>query len=602
MANPAYSSLAHMFHENVKRHGPLTLYKSKRDGVYRGLTYAQVGAIVNNLALGLASLGIRKDDKVAIISPTREEWAMSDFAILSLGAVTVPIYPTLPAKQAEYILSNSDAKVIFTSDTEQLDKILGVRDRCPQLKHIVTFQKESRTGDGIMDFNALQETGKQYGASHLGLIEASLAKIQLSDLATIIYTSGTTGTPKGVMLTHNNILSNVLGASKVLPMQPGEVFLSFLPLSHIFERTAGHFLPIYFGSTVAYAESIETVAQNMGEVRPTLMTAVPRLYEKMYGRVKDGIAAAPKVRQKIFHWAVGVGEHARKTGEKGFKYALANKLVFSKLHARLGGRVKCMVSGGAPLSGEIAEFFANMGVMILEGYGLTETSPIITVNRPELIKFGTVGCPIEHVEVKIAADGEILARGPNIMKGYYKNDEATREMIDAEGWLHTGDIGFLDGDQYLTITDRKKNLIVTSGGKNVAPQPIENLLSTNPYIDQIMVIGDKRNFISALIVPNLEKLRALAKELQIAFHSDDELIKNPKLIAHLDAMIQKAQDDAGIARYEKVRKFALLPRAFTIETGELTPKLSIRRNVVIDNFNSIINALYSEHDKTRDDD
>ncbi len=600
MENPAYTSLAHMFHEQVKRLGTLPLYKTKKDGAYRALSYAEVGEIVTHLALGLASLGAKKDDKISIISSTREEWAMSDLAILTLGAVTVPVYPTLPAKQAEYILQNSDTQFIFISDKEQLDKVLSVVGRCPNLKKLITFGEEAKSHPAIMHFRELQEEGKRFGQAHPQHIAQSLAAIQLSDLATLIYTSGTTGPPKGVMLSHNNILSNVLAASKVLPLQPGETFLSFLPLSHVFERTAGHFLPICFGSTVAYAESIDTVAANMGEVRPTLMTAVPRLYEKMYGRVKDGIAAAPALRKKIFHWAVGVGERARKTGEKGFKYAVANKLVFSKLHGRLGGRVKCMVSGGAPLPAEIAEFFANMGVRILEGYGLTETSPIITVNRPELVKFGSVGCVIEHVEVKIAADGEILTRGPNVMLGYYKNEAATKEMIDDDGWLHTGDIGFLDADQYLTITDRKKNLIVTSGGKNIAPQPIENLLSTNPYIEQIMVIGDKRNYIAALIVPNLEKIRALGAELGVGSMPDDELIKHPKIVAKVDGLIQQAQEEAGLARYEKVKKFAMLPRAFTIETGELTPKLSIKRNVVIDNFAQIINALYTEADRLDD--
>ncbi|KAB2880042.1 long-chain fatty acid--CoA ligase [bacterium] len=590
----AVTSLAQLFYRSEANFGSKAMYMSKRNDAYRTLTYNEAGVIIRNLALGLASLGVKKDDKVSILCPTQEEWAIADFAILSLGAVTVPIYPNLPAKQVEYIIQNSDAKAVFVSDQEQLAKIIEIKNNCPSLTHAVLVTADDKKKDYVMHFSELQEAGKKFGASHPNYIEECLKKISAKDLATIIYTSGTTGTPKGVMLSHNNLLTNSQTAVTVAKIGPDDIFLSFLPLAHVFERMAGHFMPISQGCAIAYAESIEKVPQNMGEVRPTIMTAVPRLYEKIYNRVQEGLLTAPALRKKIFGWAIKVGKEARDTGKKGFSYKLAHKLVYSKLHARFGGRLRIFVSGGAPLSKEVGEFFAHMGMMILEGYGLTETSPIITVNRPELFKLGTVGCIIDGVEARIAPDGEILTRGPHVMMGYYKNEEATREMIDKDGWLHTGDIGYFDHDNYLVITDRKKNLIVTSGGKNIAPQPIETLLVTIPYIEQVMVIGDNRNFISALVVPNLDQLRKYANDHQIAFNSDEQLISNKDVYNMVDKLIQEAQDHAGIARYEKVRKFAFLPKAFTIESGELTPTLKIKRNVITQNFVSIIESLYNK--------
>jgi long-chain acyl-CoA synthetase len=587
-------SLAHVFYRSEEKHGKHTMYLSKRNDVYRGLTYNEVGVIIRNLALGMASLGIKKNDKVSVLCPTQEEWAMTDFAVLSLGAVTVPIYPNLPSKQVEYIVQNSDSKVIFVSDAEQLAKVIEVKNNCPTLTHAILISADDKKKDYVMHFSELQEAGKKFGAANPNYIENSLGKIDRMDLATIIYTSGTTGMPKGVMLSHNNILSNSLASVKVARIGPEDTLLSFLPLAHSFERMAGHFMPISQGCAIAYAESIEKVPQNMGEVKPTIMCAVPRLYEKIYNRVQEGLQTAPALRKKIFGWAIRVGEEARRTKKKGFSYKLAHKLVYSKLHARFGGRLKFFVSGGAPLSKEIGEFFANMGMMILEGYGLTETSPVITVNRPELFKLGTVGPVIDGVEARIAPDGEILTRGPHVMMGYYKNEEATKEMIDPDGWLHTGDIGYFDEDNYLVITDRKKNLIVTSGGKNVAPQPIEMLLVTIPYIEQAMVLGDNRNFISALIVPNLDQLRKYAKEHNIPYNSDEQLIANKDIYDMVDKLIQQAQEHAGVARYEQVRKFAFLPKAFTIESGELTPTLKIKRNVVTSNFINIIESIYNK--------
>lgn len=601
LANPNVKSLGAMFFESTEKYATRTLYMSKRHGHYRGLSYKESGDIVRHLAMGLAALGIRKDDKVAILSASREEWAMSDWAILSLGAITVPIYPNLPARQVEYILQNSDAQAMFVSDEEQLEKVQSVRAACPMLKHVVLFAESASPSESLLDFPSLQEKGRAFASAHPSHVSESINRTLPEDLATIIYTSGTTGLPKGVMLTHGNLISNCVASSKSFPIFCTDILLSFLPLSHIFERNPGHIIPVFNGSAIAYAESIDTVAQNMTEVRPTLMTAVPRLFEKIHGRIQDSLAAAPPFRRKIFAWAQRVGQEARQTGRRGFRYRLADKLVYHKLRGRLGGRVKSMLSGGAPLPKEIGEFFANLGIMILEGYGLTETSPVVSVNRMELVKFGTVGLALEGVEVRIAEDGEILTRGPHVMKGYYKNEAATREVIESNGWFHTGDIGYLDKDNYLTITDRKKNIIVTSGGKNIAPQPIENILVGLPVVDQIMVIGDKRNFISALIVPNFEKLRALATANNIAFSSDDELITSRPLYDLVDSMIQAEQDKAGLARYEKVKRFALLPKAFSIEGGELTPTLKIKRSVVIENFVHIIESLYNRETESIND-
>ncbi len=586
------SNLAELFHNSVAREGDKTLYMSKRNDKYRSLSYNQVGEIVRNMALGLSSLGITKNDKVAILCPTQEEWAMADFAILTLGAVTTPIYPSLPSNQVEFILKNSDSKIVFVSDSEQLKKISEVKNNCPMLTHVVLISGVDNQSGYVVTMDELQAKGRSSGKS-ADFLKDTMSKIKPNELATIIYTSGTTGLPKGVMLSHDNLISNCTAASKVCPINNNDVLLSFLPLAHVFERMAGHFLAVMMGAQIAYAENMESIPKNMGEINPTVMVAVPRLYEKMFDRIKDGLAHAPKIRRKLFGWALGVGKEAWETKKKGFAYTVANKLVFSKLHARLGGRIRIMVSGGAPLAKEIAELFGYMGVMILEGYGLTETSPLITVNRPEMIKFGTVGPVAERIEVKIASDGEILARGPNVMLGYYKNEAATKEVIDAEGWFHTGDIGHFDSEKRIVITDRKKNIIVTSGGKNVAPQPIEQALVTIPYIEQALVIGDNRNFISALIVPRLERLRDHAKENNIPYDGDEELLANKVIYDLVDKAIQDAQDQAGFAKYERVRKFVFLPSAFSIESGTMTPSLKIKRNVVTMNFKTIIDTLYN---------
>ena len=593
------TTLTEMFLNTVKTYGSKTTLMKKVDGQYQGITYQEFGEKVKNFALGLASLGVKKGDRVALLSENRPEWAISDLAILSLGAINVPIYPSLIPKQIEYILNDSEAKVIITSKPDQTSKIIEILNNLPVLKYIVTIDPPDTTIEKMLFFEQLSKKGQDFGRENPDYYDRAAKAVEPDTPAGIIYTSGTTGNPKGVILSHNNFLSNAKGGVATINIVPEDTFLSFLPLCHVFERLGGHFVPILAGATIAYAESIDTVAQNLGEVKPTIMTSVPRFFEKMYTRVLDNARSGGLVKQKIFNWAIQVGKKyvaAQAKGKVGGvlrkKHNLAHKLVFSKLHERVGGNLRFFVSGGAPLPKEIGEFFHHAGIKILEGYGLTETSPIIALSLEDKFKFGTVGPVLEKggVEVKIAEDGEILARGPNVMKGYYKKQAETKEVIDEDSWLHTGDVGFLDEDGFLVITDRKKNILVTSGGKNIAPAPIENLLLTSPLIDQVMVIGNKRKFLSALLVPNFEALHTYAEEQKISFKDDKELVNHPKILQFVTNEVERLS--AHLARYEQLKTFRLIPAPFTIEVGELTPTLKIKRKVVEEKYADLIDSMY----------
>ena len=591
-------TLVEMLQEVVQQYGQKTSLMQKVEGKYQGFSYNELGERVKNFALGLASLGITQGDRIALMSENRPEWAISDFGILSLGATNVPIYPTITPQQIEYILKDSGSRLIIVSTPDLLEKILEIFDNLPALQKIIYMDEPEAKKDFMLKFSELYEMGQTFEKDHAGYFEDAIKTVKLNDLCGIIYTSGTTGAPKGVMLSHNNLLSNVKAAREVIRVDETDTLLSFLPLCHSFERMAGHFLAISAGATVAYAESTETVADNLGEVKPTLMTSVPRLFEKIYGRVIENANAGSPLKKKIFWWAVNTGEKyvnakfaGKIPGGLNFKYKLATKLVFSKLHQRVGGNLRFFVSGGAPLPKEIAEFFYKAGILILEGYGLTETSPVITVNREEKFKFGSVGPAVPGVEVKIADDGEVLTRGPHVMKGYYKNPEATAESIDKDGWLHTGDIGILDEEGMLYITDRKKNILVTSGGKNVTPATIENLLVTSPFIEQTMVIGDKRNYLTALIVPSFPALEKFANENGISYSDVKELLTNEKVYQAVDADIQNLTKD--LARFEQIKKFTLMPKEFTIEDGELTPTLKVKRKVVSEKYADIIEKMYA---------
>lgn len=593
-------TLTKLFFDGIDKYaGRPAAFRHKSQGRWLPITYRETAERVQHISFGLRELGVKPGDRVALLSENRPEWAFADYACLAAQAADVPIYPTLPAKQAEYILKDSGAVAIFVSNETQLAKLMEIRAGLPALKHVIVFEAAAKR-DGTQSLADLEELGRRGAAKHAGWRADALA-VRPDDLATIIYTSGTTGDPKGVMLTHNNIFSNVVAALQVMPISVGDESLSMLPLSHIFERMVDYTL-FHAGVVINYAESFETVAANLQEVKPTIVLSVPRLYEKVYARVLENALAGGGLKRKIFMWAKGVGDDwATHTlaglpvpAGLGFQKKIADKLVFSKLQARTGGRIKFFVSGGAPLSAEIAKFFLGAGLPIAEGYGLTETSPVITLNPLERIKIGTVGKPIPGVQVKIASDGEILARGPGIMKGYFNKPDATKEVIDADGWFHTGDIGEIDGEGYLKITDRKKDLIVTAGGKNIAPQPIENLVKTNKFVLNAVMLGDKRKFTIMLVVPNLETLGTWAKERNLAFDSNARLLELPDVKAKMEREVMGNLRD--LAKFEMPKRVVLLEKDFTIEGGHLTPTLKVKRRAVEKTYKDLIDRTYGEGD------
>jgi long-chain acyl-CoA synthetase len=572
----------------------------KVEGKYKGISYQEFKEQTVNFANGLASLGIRQGDKVAIISENRPEWVFSDMAILGLGAIDVPIYPSLTAASVEFILNNSESKAIIVSNKFQLNKISKVAPKCKYLKFIIVLNEKDFTADNklLHSFKEVQETGIIFGANHPNFFHNSIDNLKGDDNCTIIYTSGTTGEPKGVLLTHKNILSNVNSALETFPIDANDVFLSFLPLCHIFERMAGYYTAFSSGGTIYYAESIEAVAQNMIEARPTIITTVPRLFERIYSKIIRNVESQSPSKQKIFYRAVEVGREyakAKKTGSltigQSIKYKLADKLVFQKLREKTGGKLRFFISGGAPLARDLGEFFEAVGLQIVEGYGLTESSPVIAANKIDDYKFGTVGKPFPGVEVKIASDGEILARGPNIMQGYYKNKKETDEVIK-DGWLHTGDIGVFDSQGFLMITDRKKHLFKTSAGKYIAPTPIENLFLTSKFIDQFVLIGDRRMFLSALIVPDFEAVKEYADSNKLEYTSLEELIKTKEIYNLIEKDMSVVQKK--LANYERVRKFAILDKPFSLENGEITPSLKVRRKFVEERYGHLIEEMYNK--------
>lgn len=577
--------------------------KYKKENVWNDISYSQLGEEIENLAFGLSSLGVKKSEKVAIISENRPEWVFSDAAILGLGAIDVPLYPSLTADTMEFILNNSESIGIIASNKFQLNKIMKIRKKCRYLKFIILMnEKDYIPGEpNLFTLKEIQDRGKILKSSRPFLFKDSCKAVKENELATIIYTSGTTGEPKGVMLTHWNILSNIHAASEALPFSETDIFLSFLPLCHIFERMTGYYTALSSGAMIAYAESIDAVAQNMLEIKPTIITTVPRLFERIYSKVKKNIESQSEKKQKIFNWAVQTAREyveAKKSDKLTLsltlKNKLADKLVLSKIRSRTGGRIRFFASGGAALPRELGEFFEALGVIIIEGYGLTETSPVIACNRLDDYKFGTVGKIFPGVSVKIAPDGEILAAGPNIMLGYYKNKKETEAAIK-DGWFHTGDIGVFDAEGFLIITDRKKNLFKTSAGKYIAPTPIENLFLASKYIDQFILIGDRRMFLSALIVPDFEALKEYADSHRISYNSAQELINNKQIYDLMDKELNIFSKQ--LANYERVRKFTLLDAPFSIETGEMTPKLSLRRKVIEERYGKLIDEMYSALEK-----
>jgi long-chain acyl-CoA synthetase len=568
----------------------------KKAGAYVPISTREFGNAVTELCLGLNSLGFRAGDKLCLLSENRPEWVMTDFATLCAGGLTVPIYTTLVPDQIHYIIDDSDASVVVVSNADHWKKVEPLRAKLGKVRSYVMIDGPAPAG--VLSFAELREKGRSLGETLPGLFDELVARVKPEDEASLIYTSGTTGSPKGVILTNENFLFNIRTVHEIIEFTDKDVCLSFLPLSHVLERMVT-FTYLYAGCTVGYAESVETVAQNLLELRPHIMVSVPRVFEKIYTKIMDQVLVSSAVRRKIFFWAVKVGRQygALKLAGKpipaglSLKRSVAHKLVFSKIIARTGGRVRFFVSGAAPLSREIMEFFYALGLVVLEGYGLTETAPVLSVNTFENLKFGTVGKPIPGVEIRIAPDGEILARGPNVMKGYYKKEAETREVFEG-GWFHTGDIGHLDEDGFLVITDRKKDLLVTSGGKNVAPQPIENLLKMSSFIANAVVLGDRRRFISALVVPEFEKLEAYARTQNIPFTDREELVREPRIMDFMKAEVDRATP--LLASYERVKKIVLLGRDFEIERGEITPSLKVRRAIIEGKYGDLIEGMYRE--------
>ncbi|HEY4911664.1 MAG TPA: long-chain fatty acid--CoA ligase [Methylomirabilota bacterium] len=592
-------SLARMFWNRVEKSAGAPAQKFKERGTWKTLTWREVGDVVREVAAGLVALGRRPGDAVAILSASRAEWVQADFAIFSTGCLTIPIYPTYPPDLIQYIVNDAGVKTLIVEDPTQLAKVLEVDAAMPGLEQIVTIQgyEGKEPSPRIFTWDALRRLGREQADALKTELAGRVDGIKPGDIATIVYTSGTTGPPKGVVQTHGNHLSALESAAQTTSIAEGNVHLLFLPLAHSFARLES-FIGVHRGLCTAFAESIDKLRENLPETQPHFICSVPRVFEKVYAGAMARAEGGSPIKRKIFNWAVGVGKEVSRLKQANrpvppglaLKYKVAEKLVFSKMQAALGGRLRFAVSGGAPLSREIAEFFHAAGILILEGYGLTETCPVLTNNREDAYKFGSVGKPMPGVEVKLAADGEILGRGGNIAKGYFKKADATREVFLADGWFATGDIGRFDEDGFLFITDRKKDLIVTAGGMNIAPQNIENLLKGDPFISQVMVHGDRRPYPVALITLNPEELAKFAREQGIMAGDPSVLAKHPKVIERVQRTVDHKNSE--LQSYAKIKKFVILPEDFTVENGALTPTLKVKRKVISERHRPALDALY----------
>ncbi len=592
-------TLVEVFEKNCQgEQADRTYIQSKPDRSlpFERISYGDFGKRVRVVASRMLDLGIERGERVAIVSESRPEWLIADFALMLIGAISVPMFPTLTQKQVEHILIDSGAKAIVVSNELQLGKAVKSLLQTPDLHHIIVMTESTPLPTDLNNCTAIH-----WSALETGLVtprSPSPSFTEAADVVTIIYTSGTTGVPRGVMLTHRNLIANVEGAMAAIPaVTSADTFLSFLPLSHSFERIASY-LVFYAGASIAFAHSIDTVSENMLEVRPTVMTGVPRFFERVHTRIIKLRDAMPERRQKIFDWAMTVGKMVARAAEGlpvpityKLQYILADRLVLRKIRERTGGRIRFFVSGAAALNPEVGRAFAGFGLRIIEGYGMTETSPVIAVTPFAKIKWGKVGLPLKNVEVKIAGDGEILARGPSVMKGYYNMPQETAEAIDSEAWMHTGDIGTIDEDGYIAITDRKKHLFVSSGGKNIAPAHIEALLEQSPYVEQVMLIGDKRQFLTALIVPQLDAIKEHLSAVGIPYvESVGVTVEDPTVRTLIDSEIELRLKD--LATYERVRRFVLITAPFSVENGMLTPTFKVKRKEVESRFGELIESLY----------
>lgn len=618
-------NLASMFFNRVERYGALPRYRHKVQGQWQDVSWEQMGKRVRLAASGLLKIGVSLGDRVCLLSSSRPSWSEMDFAILSAGAITVPIYPSLPASDCGFILWNAGSRVIAVENAEQLAKVREIQKdgiiipdgmELPtvdvgkplspgdhlqvKIERVILLDGEGDGGADLISLEALMALGEEHMSSHAKELERILQEVQREDVATIVYTSGTTGPPKGVVQSHGNHLSMCeMVSDEVGIFQEGDVDFLFLPLAHSFARLQ-EFVGIYCGSTTAFAQSVDTLVTDLGEAAPQVVPAVPRVYEKIYSRVQAQARSSP-MKKAVFDWAVGVGKKisVRRMNKQpipamlALQGKLAHRLVFHKLHALVGGKIKYFISGGAPLSREIAEFFHAAGLLILEGYGLTETCPALAINRPDNYRFGTVGPKLPWVEVKVAADGELIARGPNVTREYYHRPKATREAWDDEGWFHTGDIAEIDSDGFIRITDRKKELIVTAGGKNISPQNVENVLKTSPYVSQVLLYGDNQPYCVALVTLTEEVVQwARANGKQDV--TLDQLARDPDVRQLIENEINER--NAKLAKFETVKKFAIVHPDFTQETGELTPTLKLKRRVVLGRHRGEIDVLYGNQE------
>lgn len=591
-------NLVQIYLDRVSRYQsrPALYFKDKaRQGAYTPISWTDWAAQVRRFAYALKSLGAVPGARIGLLSENRPEWTVADLAILSLGAIVVPVYPTSSCQDLEYYIQNAGIEIFIVSTEDQLQRtrevLLGSR-----IKTLITLNLVSVQNPKIRFFGDLLESGTELAAKDPEFYEKSVASVKPDTPATIIYTSGTTGPPKGVVLTHKNFVANYIGSKSRITILDTDVALSFLPLNHVFERLAGYYFMIFHGAAIAYAESMQTVAADMQIVKPTVAAAVPRFYEKVYAGIREKLQTASPAQRTIFEWAVRVGKKRyadRLAGKRDMigdlQYALAKILVFKKIRRKLGGRIKFFISGGAPLAKELAEFFYAADILILEGYGLTETSPVIAVNSTHNFRFGTVGEPLPNIEVKIAQDGEILTKGPCVMTGYFQNEAATREVI-IDGWFHTGDIGVIEPDGFLKITDRKKDIIATSGGKKVSPQNIEGLIMGDTLFSNVVVIGERRNYLTALIVPNRDELLRKAKELGCESMKWEELIRDPGICKWAGERLKLRTAD--MAQYEQIKYFTFLPEELSVKNGELTPTMKVKRKVVNEKYKDLIEAMY----------
>ena len=592
-------TLAELFIKAAEKHNRADALNFKKDGEWKRISSDEMISRAENIALGLYSLGLTKGDRIALLAANSPEWTLTDAGCQFAGVIDAPVYTTLAPNAVEYIIKDAGAKVLFLENAECFERLKNVLSECPTLEKIVFFDSTGITDENAMSLAELENAGAKLKTENPNLIKNLIDAIAPNDVATLIYTSGTTGEPKGVMLTHANLVSNVLDAGAEHAFSPNDKPLSVLPFSHVFERT-GMYLYIVNGMAVYYAESIERAADNLREVAPTMFVAVPRIFEKVYARAKVKAAQESQTKAMIFDWAIDVGkQYALLTEQKqpiprllAVKHSIADKIVFSKLREFFGGNLSFCISGGAALSDDISLIFTGAGIAIMQGYGLTETSPVVSTNTGMNTRLGTVGKPIRNVSVRIAADGEIEVSGANVMLGYYNKPEATREAFTDDGWFKTGDIGTLDSDGFLKITDRKKELFKTSGGKYIAPSPIEQLIKASRFVSQVVLIGNERKFPAALVVPNYEQLENYAKIKNLYIKSPAEFCSHPRIIDLIERQI--AELTKNLSHYEKVKKIALLVNELTVEGGELTPTLKVKRRVVDEKYHAIIEKIYSD--------